>query len=247
VVSTAVHSTSGRFLFVGAIAVALLVFVTCGGDKTGGPSGAPEVVVGRAPDMTMAAGTAQVIITSPTANAHGAIELGTRDGKLAVLAPGYPKAVDLLVVEDRGYLKASSATSYTPLAGSMPQVLPSGDPWADIDLVRGSVHILSDGGGEVDGASTIGYTLTVDPQQAIETTPAPRQAALRALLGGRSTMFKMTVWIDSQLRLRRIEVPADFSFPTVTPPTRVDGATIGTDVDFVTFGVPAPAVTLPAN
>jgi hypothetical protein len=242
-----VDSKAGRFLLVGAIVAALLGLVSCGGDKTGGPLGAPEVVVGRAPDVTLAAGTAEIIITAPTANARGTIDLGTRNGRLAVLAPGYPKAVDLLVVDDRGYLKAPSESSYTPLSGSVPQVLPNGDPWAEIDLVRGTVHILSDGGGEVDGASTIGYTLTVDPQQAVETTPAPRQAALRAMLGARTAMFQMQVWIDSQLRLRRIEVAADFGFNSVTPPTRVDGATIATDVDFVTFGVPAPVATLPPN
>ena len=60
-------------------------------------------------------------------------------------------------------------------------------------------------------------------------------------------MFQMEVWIDSQLRLRRIEVPADFGFKSVTPPTRVDGATIATDIDFVTFGVPVPRVTPPTT
>jgi len=242
-----VDSRSVRLLVVGALAAALLGLVGCGGDKSGGPVGAPEVVVGRAPDATLAAGTAEIIITAPTANARGAIDLASRNGRLAVLAPGYPKPVDLLIVDDRGYVKAPAESSYTPLAGSVPPVLPSGDPWADVDLVRGTVHILSDGGGEVDGASTIGYTINIDPQQAIETTPPSRQAALRALLGGRTAMFQMTVWIDSQLRLRRIEVAADFSFRSVTPPTRVDGATIATDVDFVTFGVTAPAATLPPN
>jgi hypothetical protein len=218
---------------------------SCGGDKSGGPTAAPEVVVGKAPDVTLTAGTARIIITGPTANAQGVINFGTHSARLALLAPGYPKAVDLLIFGAKGYVKAPTDPRYTPLAGPVPAVLPSGDPWADIDLVRGTVHILSNGGGEVDGASTIGYTLTVDPQQAIETTPPSRQDAVRAVLGGRTTLFQMDVWIDSALRLRRIEVPADFSFKAVTPPTRVDGATIATDVDFASFGVPAPAVTVP--
>lgn len=227
------------------VSTSLLGLVACGGDKSGGPVGAPEVVVGKAPDVTRAAGTASVIITSPTANAHGSISLTAREGRLDVLSPGHPKAVALVIVADRGYVKDPADSSFTALAGSLPEVFPSGDPWADIDLVRGTVHILSNGGGEVDGASTIGYTLTVDPQQAIETTPTDRQDALRSLLGGRKALFQMDVWIDSQLRLRRIEVPAAFGFKSVTPPTRVDGATIATDVDFVSFGVAVPVVTRP--
>lgn len=209
--------------------------------------GAPEDVVGRSPDATLAARTAEVFITAPSANARGVIDLAGRDGRLAVLAPGHPVAADLLIVDGAGYVKGASEPGYSSLGTSLPQVLPGGDPWAAIDLIRGTVHILSNGGGAIEGASTIGYTITVDPQQAIDTTPAARQAAVRAALGGRTAMFKMEVWIDSLLHLRRIEVPVDFSFKSTTPPTRVDGATIATDIDFVTFGVPAPGVTPPTN
>jgi hypothetical protein len=225
----------------------LLGLASCGGDKTGGPLGAPEDVVGRAPDVTLAARTAEIFITAPSANARGVIDLAARDGRLAVLAPGHPVAADLLVVGGAGYVKGASESAYSSLGTSLPQVLPGGDPWAAIDLIRGTVHILSNGGSAIEGASTIGYTITVDPQQAIDTTPTLRQPAVRAALGGRTAMFKMEVWIDSALHLRRIEVPADFSFKSTTPPTRVDGATIATDIDFVTFGVPAPAVSPPAN
>jgi len=241
------HSTTGRLFFIGAMTVALLGLGGCGGDKSGGPLGAPEDIVGRAPDTTLAAGTATIYVTSPTAEARGAVDLRTRDGRLAVSARGHPKPADLVVVGGAGYVKAATDVSYSPLTGALPAVLHGGDPWADIDLVRGTVHILSNGGGEVEGASTIGYTLTVDPQQAIETTPPARQDAVRAVLEGRTAMFKMDVWIDSRFRLRRIEVPTDFSFKSVTPPTRVDGATIASDVDFVTFGVPVEATTPPTN
>ncbi len=219
--------------------------VGCGGDKSGGPIGAPGDIVGRSPDVTLAARTAQILITAPTANARGVVDLSAHNARLAVLAVGDPKAADLLVVAGHGYVKGAADASYSALGGPLPRVLLGADPWADIDLVRGTVHILSNGGGEVQGASTIGYTITVDPQQAIDTTPAARRDALRAVLAGRTALFTMDIWVDSQIRLRRIEVPADFSFKTTTPPTRVDGATIATDVDFVTFGVPAPAVTAP--
>jgi hypothetical protein len=239
------HSTAGRLFCIGALAVALLGLSSCGGDKSGGPVGAPEDIVGRAPDTTLAAGTAQIYITSPTAEAKGVIDLRSRDGRLSLSARGHPVPADVLISGGHGYVKAAADSGYAPLAAAVPQVLQGGDPWADIDLIRGTVHILSNAGGEVEGVSTIGYTLTVDPQQAIETTPSARQDAVRAVLSGRTAMFQMEVWIDSQFRLRRIEVPTDFSFKSVTPPTRVDGATIASDVDFVTFGVPVGPITPP--
>jgi hypothetical protein len=230
---------------IGALGGALLGLVSCGGDKTGGPVGAPEEVVGRAPDTTLAARSAEIFITAPSANARGVIDLAARDGRLAVLAPGHPKPADLLIVGGVGLVKGVSDPGYAALATAVPAVLPGGDPWAAIDLIRGTVHILSNGGSAIEGASTIGYTITVDPQQAIDTTPASRQDALRSALGGRRAMFNMEVWIDSHFHLRRIEVPADLTFKSTTPPTRVDGATIATDIDFVTFGVPVPDVTAP--
>jgi hypothetical protein len=234
------------FLRSGLAGFALVaVLAACGGDKSGGPSGPPGDVVGRAPDVTLSARTAQIFITAPTANARGSVDFAAHEGRLSVLAAGDPKPADLLIVGGTGYVKASNDRSYAALDGPLPQAIRGGDPWTAVDLVRGTVHILSNGGGEIDGASTIGYTITVDPQQAIETTPAPRQAALEALLAGRTAPFTMDIWIDSRLRLRRIEVPADFSFKSTTPPTRVDGATIATDVDFVTFGVSVPTVAPP--
>jgi hypothetical protein len=222
-------------------------FAGCGGaQNSGGPLGTPESIVTRAPDTTMAAGTAKIFITSPTADATGDIDLNARDGRLDLACCGQAKpSAEVVIVGGAGYVKSGTDRSYAALGKAVPDVLAGGDPWADIDLVRGTVHILSDGGGEVQGVSTIGYTLTIDPQQAIETTPPQRQAALRSLLAGRSALFQITVWIDTEYRLRRLEVPTSFSFPKVTPPTRVDGAYIASDVDFVTFGVSMPPVTTP--
>ena len=230
-------------MLVSAALAAVAGLAGCGGDKSGGPLGAPETVVGKAPDTTLAQGTAKVYITAPTANASGVVDLRGHDGHLTVSASGLSQPADVIISAGAGRVRTPPGGSYTPLSGPLPPVLQGGDPWSDIDLVRGTVHILSNGGGEVEGVSTIGYTLTVDPQQAIETTPADRQGALTATLQGRTAMFQMEVWIDSQFRLRRIEVPYDFHFKTVTPPTRVDGATIATDVDFVTFGVAVPAAS----
>jgi hypothetical protein len=197
------------------------VIAGCGGDRSGGPAGRPEDVVGRAPDVTLSARTARIRINSPTAAASGVVDFAARSGRLKVAAPGLTKAVNVVISDGDG----------------LPPALVGGDPFANVDLVRGTVHILSDGGAEVDGASTIRYTLTIDPQQAIEVTPPARQPEIRAVLQGRTAMFPMDVWIDSKLLIRRVEVPTDLK--ATTPVTRVDRLPIATDVDFLSFGVPA--------
>jgi hypothetical protein len=56
------------------------------------------------------------------------------------------------------------------------------------------------------------------------------------------------VSVDSSYRIRQVEVAANFAAPdfkTESPPTRDDGETIGSDVDFGSFGVPVPPVTVP--
>ena len=224
---------------VASVAIVMTLMGSCGGDRSGGPTGAPEDVVGRAPDITLAAGTARVAINAPTAAAGGVVDFATRSGRLTVTATGRRAPADVIITAGIGYLSQPPANAPVKLATAVPDVLSGGDPFADIDLVRGTVHILSNGGGEVEGASTIAYALTIDPKQAMDTTPPERRAALGAALAGRSVAFPITVWIDANLRIRRVEVPTDLK-PT-TPLTRNDRLPIATDVDFVQFGVPVVA------
>lgn len=230
------------------LVIALLGLASCSGNEnTGGPLGTPQYVVTRAPDTTLSQGTAKVLATCPMAEYTGTINLNTLDGDLAVSAPGNVKPADLLVVGGAGYVTQTGDRAYFPLGSidPMPTILAGSDPWADLDLIRGTVHILSDGGGEIDGVSTISYTINVDPAQAIADTPLPRRAAIRALLAGRTSQFQVTIWIDSAYRVRRVEVPTAFNFPKITPLTRNDGSYIVCDVDFVTFNVPMKAVAVP--
>jgi hypothetical protein len=217
----------------------------CGGDKSGGPSGAPADVVGRAPAVTRAARTAQITINAPTAAAKGLIDFEARTGRLTVTATGVAAPAELLVTGGTGYLVTTAPSGVTRLDAAIPEVLRGGDPWADLDLMGGTVHILSDGGGEVEGASTIGYTLTIDPQQAIDTAPPTRQRELRAVLQGRTALFPMAVWIDSRLLIRRIEVPTDLR--PLTPVTSSDRAPVAADVDFVAFGAPVGPISPPTG
>ena len=93
------------------------------------------------------------------------------------------------------------------------------------------------------GASTIRYTLDVDPGQALQVTSPAQQASLRALLGNRTDVFKIDVWIDSQDRIRRVEVPLDLAHRT--PATRPDFLPIADTVDFLSFAAPAPQLPPP--
>jgi hypothetical protein len=237
---------------------------SCGNSATAGPVGSPQAIIASAPDITLGQGSAQVIINSPHASATGAISLGSHDAQLTVRVNGNPDT-SVVITDGTGYARTSPTGRFQTLPGPLPlealinpslsptqdgseDVLPSSDPWADIDLVRGAGHILSDGGGEIDGTSTIGYTVTIDPARAVAATPVARQAALKALLAGRTTPFMIQVSIDSAFRIRQVEVGANLTaadFKGESPPTRVDGETIGTDVDFVRFGVPMPAITVP--
>jgi hypothetical protein len=223
----------------------ILAWVTaCGSAGSAGPTGSPQDVVTQAPDVTLAQATARININSPAAEARGVVDFRSRSGRLTVSATESTKPADLLIAGSVGYIKRVSDPGYLKVGATVPPALSGGDPFAGLDLIRGTVHILSDGGSEVDGLSTIRYTLTIDPGQAVSTTPADRQAPLRQLLGGRTATFPIDIWIDSKLLVRRVEVPTDLA-PT-TPVTRVDRMPVATDVDYTAFGVPVPPVQAPA-
>jgi hypothetical protein len=217
----------------------------CGTASTAGPLGSPASIVTRAPDITLGAGTASIRINSPAADAQGVVDFATRSGRLTVLEPGLNKPADLLIANGEGFIKRATDSGYIAIGGgaAVPGAIAGGDPFANLDLIRGTVHILSDGGAEVDGASTIYYTLTIDPAQAIATTPPARQASLRTILEGRTADFSIDVYIDSKFFVRRVEVPTDLK--PLTPATRDDRMPIATDVDYLAFGVSVAPVQPP--
>lgn len=234
------------------VALLPLTGVACGGVP--GPVGDPTTIVTKAPDTTLAAGSAQIEVDGPAALTIGVVDLASGDADYTVtIAPGYDTS------QQSGRLRTLGGTVYLqpatdpdPKKGAAPPAwqrrpagtLPGlastsmrfGDPIAAIDLLRGTQHILSDGGGEVRGVSTSRYSLQIDPTQAIEATPPARQPALKALLGGRTDFFTVDVWIDGKDRVRRVQVPTDLTHHT--PATRSDFLPIADTVDFVTFGPP---------
>ncbi len=238
------------------LAVLFFFGAACGGAS--GPVGDPTTIVTHAPDTTLAAGSAQIEVDGPNAVTKGAVDLGSGDADYTVtIAPGYERlgqtgqesgrlitaggAVYFQPAAAAGSSKGAPPPAWQRLPAGTPPGLAStvmrwGDPIAAIDLLRGTQHILSDGGQEVRGASTARYTLQIDPSQAIEATPPARQPALKALLGGRTDFFNVDVWIDSKDRVRRVQVPTDLTHKT--PATRPDFLPIADTVDFIAFGPP---------
>jgi len=167
----------------------LVVFVTfvtfalgaCGSDRTGGPRGAPEDVVRRSPDLTLAAGSASVDASAPDARSLGRLVFADPRIDLTLDGPG-------------------RARNYPELA----------EPLALVDLVRGAVAIEAYGGVSVRGVSTFRYELIVNVERALAEVDPSRQAELadfaRRLKGDG---FYADVWVDGAGRLRRIQVPVD--------------------------------------
>src|SRR5215471_1796105 len=117
--------STGRFpvFLLSASALCALAVSSCGSASTAGPLGTPDQVVGAAPDATLGMGTAKILITAPSANATGTVDLGGRNGALSVSAPGNAKPADVLIVAGRGYVKAVGDPGYIALPGAMPSVL----------------------------------------------------------------------------------------------------------------------------
>jgi hypothetical protein len=219
-------------------------------------------IVTKAPDASLSAVSAQIEVDGPNAETIGVVDLGSGNSDYTVtIAPGYENfaqigqmsgqwrtvggAVYFQPAPNPDAKKGAPSPPWERLRTGAPPglantVMKYGDPIAAIDLLRGTQHILSDGGAEVRGVSTARYTLQIDPTQAIEATPPARQPALKALLGGRTDFFNVDVWIDGQDRVRRVQVPIDLT--DKTPATRPDFMPIADTVDFITFGAPVAEV-----
>jgi hypothetical protein len=218
-----------------------LSLAACGGDRSGGPTGSPTAIVGNAPDLTVQAGTAMVILDAPAASGTGSADL--RDGRIILNVVRAPASEKGMVVRTPDGVFQRFSNGWQRVSGPLlPDPLTAGDPLVGINLMRGVVKVLSDGGAQVRTASTFRYTLTVNPEQAKQAAPAEAKAALEAYLGPRTADFPLDVWIDSKGLVRRVQVPTQLRGDG-PPTTRSDFAPVSVTVDFVTFGVPVQVTT----
>lgn len=172
------------------VVVVALGSVACGSDRTGGPRGTPEAVVGAAADDTIAAGGASFEASAPDAERTGAVEFAG-EGRVSV---------------------ASSARN----AAGHPELV---DPRSVVDLLRGALAPVSYGGAAVRGTSTFRYETVINVERAVAETPTarrPRMEKFAQALG--APAFYADVWIDAAGRLRRVQVPVEKT--TRRPPDR---------------------------
>ena len=212
----------------------------CGGDHSGGPQGTPDFVVGHAPQRTMDARTARVVLAGTDARATGVVDFTAGVSRLD-LSDG----TTVVLTADLVYLRAKGQDKWRPVTiDQLPATLRPADPVAAVALVAGSTTERSDGGAEVRGASTLAYTIEVDALSAISALPAGRQPALRRTVGTADQgTLHLQVAVDSQGRLRRVLLPVPLR--PGPPTTRLDGEPVAVTVDIFDFGL-APPVTVPA-
>jgi hypothetical protein len=118
----------------------------------------------------------------------------------------------------------------------LPASLQGANPLLAVDLMRGVVSIDPYGGAEVRGASTIRYTVMIDPARAVAEAPPERADALRrSMAGSGAGQIKAEIYIDSLGRIRRIQLPAELK--AGPPATRDDGEVLGATIDYDSFGV----------
>jgi hypothetical protein len=202
-----------------AVVVFVAVFVSgCGHDRSGGPVGSPTAVVGQAPDRTVAAGTARVTIDGEQASATGVVDLAQATGRLDV-RPGPADPVPV------------TAGAFAAL----PPSIQAGDPFLAIELLRGAKEVDPYGGAEVRGASTLRYTVKIDPAAAVAAaSPATRPAVAAAAASAGPGLVQVDVFIDSTGRIRRLQLPNPLR--AGRPVLRPDGEVKGVTIDYEDFG-----------
>jgi hypothetical protein len=204
-------------------AAALVALTGCGSQRTNGPKGDPAAVVAGAVDKTLSAGVAQLSVNGPDGLlADGTVDLAHRSGRLFVRVPGQPPV------------------EVAP--GPPPPTLPPParkieftDPPGLLALLRGATRVVPYGGVQVRSVGTIRYDVVIDLDLAASraATPAERTSLEQARADlGRAT-FYANVFVDTEGRLRRIEIPADRKEPR--PTDRASFLPRVITVDFVSF------------
>src|SRR4051794_3736474 len=228
--------------FGGAVAL-LVLFVGCGNDRSGGPKGKPDQIVGAAPQRTLDARTARVEISGEHAAGSGLVDLSGGVAQLDLVP------ASRVVLRGTGAFVAPGPDGpwrQTSVTDAFPATLEAADPFVAIDLVRGTVKIDPWGGAEVRGASAFRYQLQIDPLRAAAAAPPERADILRRIAadagGG---VIHADLFVDSTGRIRRVQLPAELR--SGPPPTRNDGEMIAVTIDYADFGAPVNITAPPAT
>lgn len=246
--------------------VALVALIGLAGCGEPGPSGSPSEVIGRAPDATVAAGVARVVIDQGVAHAEGVVDLGAGAVRLTVTTAvrGEAGPPTELVAVGADVWSRRAGTSRWSRRGrsdsgllSLPGIA-SGDPRALVALVRGTSEIDPYGGVQVRDVSAIRYDLKTNPLLAAEAAAqagpqgastersavSPARASTEASAGASAlealaAAVDHTVWLACYVdgQGRIRRLDAPEDPRLTTPATRPDGSALVATVDFLEFGL----------
>jgi hypothetical protein len=187
-----------------------LAATACNGRGDAGPTGNPNAVVAKAPDITFATKNAHVEGAAPGVTASGRVNFATGGDDLTV----------------RGRRKDGPPFGVT-------------QPAAVVDLLRGVVRVRAYGGAEVQGEGTKRYEVDIDLFKAITSTPVgPRRIELHALDGlvGPDRKVWADVFIDKAGRVRRVLLPVHTQTTRPYGQSQIIPAEVS--VDYSDFGGP---------
>ena len=141
---------------------------------------------------------------APAAVVGQAPDLTLAEGRARVLgaAPG---------VESSGSIDLRTGTADVRVSGAKEASPFLTDPALVLDLVRGVVAIDPFGGLQARGVGTMMYEVDVDPGKVLAAAPAEHRDRLAELLP--RERFYADVFIDTQGRIRRVQLPVDLTTP----------------------------------
>ena len=129
-----------RRLAVTALVLVAAVGGGCGGDRSGGPKGRPDEIIGAAPDVTLRQRTARVAVETPTARSAGTITFPDRADVSATGRGDSPELADPLEVVDL----VRGATDIVPYGGGEVRGASTIRYSFDVDLDVAAAHATTD-------------------------------------------------------------------------------------------------------
>jgi hypothetical protein len=115
-----------------------------------------------------------------------------------------------------------------------------GDPTAALDYLNGlSQNAKAMGKEKVRGVDTTKFAGTVEMATLLKNVPPAQQADVKAMFGTKSTI-PVTVWIDGQSQVRRMDMTLDATTQGMAVKT-------ATSTEFFAFGEPVSIAAPPAN
>ena len=228
-----------RTLRVSALVIAIALS-SCGGSSNT-PRGNPGDIVRSATDRTIAAGVANIVVSAGDGLLEAKVDLesGRGTGRVRSVDVGGAEGRQVTIDYAAAYIAGApsivgeaEAASISPLLLTAPGAQP-GNPLVALDLLRGAVNVVSYGGVSVRGTATFRYELDIDPKRAISRAPPDRRESLQATSSRLAKRIPADVWIDSNGRVRRLQLGVDLRAHTTS--TDQKGVPLVTVIDFVGF------------